>query len=77
MTKIQQLISQSQEDCMGVKQTNPNTLVTQTIGECVLAILATDCRSITYTTYDKAMVDGVISRVVDNVRNHFNVSGLG
>ena len=71
MTKVQQLISLSQEDCMGVKQTNPNVLVAQTIGECVLAILATDCRAMTYTTYDKAVVDGVISRVVDNVRNHF------
>ena len=44
---------------------------TQLVGECVLAILATDTRSMTYTTYDKSVVDSVLSRVVDSVRDHF------
>ena len=45
--------------------------VNQVVGEAVLAILATDTRSMTYTTYDKSVVDAVISRAVDSVRNHF------
>lgn len=43
----------------------------QLVGECVLAVLATDTRSLMYTTYDKSVVDSVISRVVDSVRDHF------
>lgn len=43
----------------------------QLIGEAVLAVLATDTRSMTYTTYDKSVVDSVISRAVDSVRDHF------
>lgn len=41
------------------------------VGETILAILATDCRDLTVTTYDKQFVDGVISRVVDSVRDHW------
>jgi hypothetical protein len=43
----------------------------QLVGECVLAILATDTRSIVYTTWDRDQVAGIIARVVENVRNHF------
>jgi len=43
----------------------------QLIGECVLAILATDTRKLVYTTYDKSVVDSVIAKVVDSVRDHF------
>lgn len=43
----------------------------QIVGETILAILAADCRDMTKTTYDKGFVDGVISRVVDSVRNHW------
>lgn len=46
-------------------------LVKQTVGECVLAILATDTRSLVYTTFDRGLVDSTIARVVDNVRDHF------
>ncbi len=45
--------------------------VQQVVGEAVLAILATDTRDIVYTTYDRDQVAGIISRVVDQVRNHF------
>lgn len=41
------------------------------IGETITAVLATDTRDIVYTTYDKDQVDATISRVVDQVRNHF------
>ena len=41
------------------------------IGECVLAVLATDTRSLVYTTWDRDQVASVISKVVDSVRNHF------
>jgi carbamoylphosphate synthase small subunit len=41
------------------------------VGECVLAILATDTRSLVYTTYDRGVVNSVISKVVDSVRDHF------
>ena len=44
----------------------------QVVGETVLAILATDTRDIIYTTYDRDQVHGIISLVVDQVRNHWN-----
>ena len=43
----------------------------QLVGECVLAALATDTRQLVYTTYDRDMVGGIISKVVDSVRDHF------
>lgn len=43
----------------------------QIVGETVLAILATDCRDFTYTTFDRDRVQGTIERVVDQVRNHW------
>lgn len=49
-----------------------HNLVQQTVGETVLAILATDTREMIYTTYDKGLVDNIISRVIDQVRNHWN-----
>lgn len=44
----------------------------QIVGETIAAILCTDTRDFTFTTYDKAVVDGIISKVVDTVRNHWN-----
>jgi hypothetical protein len=46
-------------------------LVKQTVGECVLAILATDTRSLVYTTFDRDLVASALSRAVDSVRDHF------
>lgn len=43
----------------------------QIIGETVLAILATDTRDLVYTTFDKDQVDATMSRIIDQVRNHF------
>lgn len=43
----------------------------QIVGETVLAILATDCRDFVYTTFDRDRAEGTISRVVDQVRNHW------
>lgn len=67
----QQLIDSCTQDCMGVRQVNAQQLVNQTVGECILAILATDTRDVVYTTFDKMMADAVTSRVVDHVRKHF------
>lgn len=44
----------------------------QIVGETILAILAADTRDVVYTTHDKAISDGVVSRVVDSVRNHWS-----
>lgn len=41
------------------------------VGETILAILATDCRDVIYTTYDLDRVQGIICRVVDQVRDHW------
>jgi len=53
-----------------IAQYNKN-LVNQVVGETILAILATDTRPVVYTTYDRDQVSGIISRVVDQVRDHF------
>ena len=68
---MKKLIEAATQDCMGVQQVDPDLLVKQVVGECVLAILATDTRSLVYTTWDRDMVTGVIRLVVDNVRNYF------
>ena len=47
-------------------------LLQQVVGETILAILATDTRDITYTTYDRDQVAGVVQRVVTQVQNHWN-----
>jgi len=43
----------------------------EVVGETILAILATNCKDIIYTTYDQDRVHGIIGRVVDQVRNHW------
>lgn len=48
-----------------------HNLVQQAVGETVLAILATDTRDLVCTSFDRSLVDGVISRVIDQVRNHW------
>lgn len=68
---MKKLIEAATQDCMGIKQVDPDLLVKQVVGECVLAILATDTRDIVYTTWDRDQVASIIGRVVDNVRNHF------
>jgi hypothetical protein len=67
----QTLIIAATETCMGIPQVNPDLLIKQVVGECVLAILATDTRDIVYTTFDRGLVEGTIQRVVDQVKNHF------
>jgi hypothetical protein len=67
----QTLITAATETCMGIPQVNPDLLIKQVVGECVLAILATDTRDIVYTTFDRGLVEGTIQRVVDQVKNHF------
>jgi hypothetical protein len=44
----------------------------QIIGETILQILATDTRDLVYTTFDRDRAEGIISRVVDQVRNHWS-----
>ena len=44
----------------------------QIVGETVLTILATDTRDLVYTTHDKGLRDGVVSKIVDSVRNHWS-----
>ena len=76
-SKIKEIVRDSRLDVYGLGKDYAKWEATvtefsnQLIGECVLAVLATDTRPIVYTTYDKSVVDAVISRVVDNVRNHF------
>lgn len=41
------------------------------VGECILAILATDTRNLTYTTFDTNFKDAIISKVVDSVQDHW------
>lgn len=65
------LIESCTEDCMGIRQVNAELLVKAVVGECVLAALCTDTRGLVYTTYDRDMVVGIVSRVADSIRNHF------
>ena len=44
----------------------------QIVGETVAAILCTDTRNLVYTTHDKAVVDSVIGKVIDQVRDHWS-----
>jgi hypothetical protein len=44
----------------------------QVVGETILAILTTDHKRFIYTLFDQDRADGVISRIVDNVRNHWS-----
>lgn len=67
----QTLITAATETCMGIPQVNPDLLIKQVVGECVLAILATDTRPIVYTTFDRDLVASALSRAVDSVRDHF------
>lgn len=67
MSKIQELIRELQDTGFF----SDEQLAQQVVGETVLAILATDTRDIVYTTYDQDQVQGIISRVVDQVRNHW------
>lgn len=48
------------------------TFAQQIVGETVLAILATDLKDVIYTTYDQDRVHGIVARVVDSVRNHWD-----
>jgi len=76
-SKIKEIVRDSRLDVYGLGKDydkwdeTVTEFVNQLVGECVLAILATDTRSMVYTTYDKSVVDSVISRVVDSVRDHF------
>ena len=56
---------------LAARQNFVDSITSQIVGECVLAILATDTRQLVYTTYDRDMVGGIISKVVDSVRDHF------
>jgi hypothetical protein len=47
-------------------------LVQQVVGETILAILATDLRDKTYTTYDKDRMDYAVGRIISDVRKHWN-----
>lgn len=69
LNKIQESCTQ---DCMGIPQLDVQQFAQQIVGETVLAILATDCRDFVYTTYDRDRMAGIISRVVDTVRNHWS-----
>jgi hypothetical protein len=60
------------DDCNMAGIKSPEAFAQQIVGETVTAILATDTRDIVHTTFDKQLVDGAISRVVDSVRNHWN-----
>lgn len=68
---IDKIIADCTEDCMDIKQVNAHQLIKQTVGETILAILATDCRDFVYTTFDRDRADGTIQRVVNQVRNHW------
>lgn len=71
-TKIQEMIEAATVEHQFQTRVDYELLVKQTVGETILAILATDTRSLVYTTFDKGMVDGTVQRVVDQVRKHWN-----
>ena len=45
----------------------------QIIGQTVLVILTADTRDMVYTTHDKSVVDGITGRIVDAVRNYWEL----
>lgn len=50
---------------------NYDDFAQQVVGESIVAALCTDLRDITYTTYDRDMISSIVSRVVDQIRNHW------
>ena len=76
-SKIQEIVRDSRLDVYGLGKDyakwehTVTEFSNQLIGECVLAALATDTRQLVYTTYDRDMVAGIISKVVESIRNHF------
>lgn len=76
-SKIQEIVRDSKLDVYGLGtdyakwEHTVTEFSNQLIGECVLAALATDTRQLVYTTYDRSVVNSVISKVVDSIRNHF------
>jgi len=80
--RIKQIVRDSRLDVYGLGKDyhkwdeTVSNFSNQLIGETILAILATDTRSMVYTTYDKSVVDAVISQVVDSVRNHFKETNV-
>lgn len=76
-SKIQEIVRDSRLDVYGLGKDYAKWEATvtefsnQLIGECVLAILATDTRQFVYTTYDRDMVAGIIAKVADSIRDHF------
>jgi hypothetical protein len=76
-SKIKEIVRDSRLDVYGLGKDyhkwdeTVSDFANQLVGETILAILATDTRSMVYTTYDKSVVDAVIGRVIDSVRDHF------
>jgi hypothetical protein len=66
--RVQQIVSEL-EACGNYTQ---EAFAQQLVGETITAILCTDTRSMMFTTYDKAVVDGIIGKVIDQVRNHWS-----
>ena len=61
----------SKEELKHTRIVDYDKFAKEIVGETILAILAADCRDLTKTTYDKGFVDGVTSRIVESVRNHW------
>jgi len=80
--RIKQIVRDSHLDVYGLGKDyhkwdeTVSNFSNQLVGEVVLAILATDTRQLVYTTYDRDMVGGIISKVVDSVRNHFKETNV-
>lgn len=71
-TKVQQMIDASMVEHQFQMRVDYETLVKQTVGETILAILATDHRHAMFTTFDRAAIDGATARIVDSVTKHWN-----
>lgn len=54
------------------RQVDYEQFAKEIVGETVMAIITADCSQFTKTTYDKDFVDGVLSAVIDSVRNYWD-----
>lgn len=67
-TKTQQII----DELVACGHYTQEAFAQQIVGETITAILATDHRHAVFTTFDRAAIDGATSRIIEQVRNHWN-----
>ena len=72
---LQDISKEQLEYIEGYKHTrsvNYDEFAQQVVGETIMAILSTDHRDLTYTQFDIDRINTATSKIIDQVRNHWN-----